>query len=160
MGKHCSYKGIYTPANKEKYVGANIDNIIYRSKLEYRFMVWCDSNPNILQWASECIVIPYCNPIKVMKGEEGINANYYPDFWIKFLNKNGDIEQAIVEIKPKDETMPPKPVKRKTKGYLAKLATYAINEAKWIQTRKFCEKSGIKFIILTEEWIQNNAPVI
>lgn len=160
MGKHRSYKGIYTPINKSKYVGENINSIVYRSKLEYRFMVWCDNNPNILQWASECIAIPYSNPIKVMKGNDGINANYFPDFWIKFNDKNGKVEQAIVEIKPKEETTPPKPAKKKTKGYMMKLATYAINEAKWVQTRKLCEKSGIKFIVLTEEWIQHNAPTI
>ena len=57
-----SFKGIYKPTNPKKYVG-NPNNIIYRSLLERRFMVYCDNNPGIIQWASEELPIRYYNPI-------------------------------------------------------------------------------------------------
>ena len=57
-----SFKGIYKPINPKKYVG-NPNNIIYRSLLERRFMVYCDNNPGIVQWASEELPIRYYNPL-------------------------------------------------------------------------------------------------
>ena len=70
------YKGKFKPSNPKKYVG-NPANIIYRSSWEKKFMFYCDTNPDILQWASEEMAIPYYNPIdkKVHK--------YYPDFIVK-----------------------------------------------------------------------------
>ena len=56
------YKGKYRPEHPEKYVG-NSSNIIYRSLLERRFMVFCDRNDSVLKWSSEELAIPYVSPI-------------------------------------------------------------------------------------------------
>ena len=47
-----------------------------------RFMVYCDNNPNILEWGSEEIIIPYKSPFlkKVHR--------YFPDFFIKYKNSS------------------------------------------------------------------------
>jgi len=52
-----SYKGKFRPKNPNKYKG-NPSNIIYRSLLERRFMVYLDNNPSILKWQSEEIIYP------------------------------------------------------------------------------------------------------
>ena len=53
-----SYTGRFVPTNPKKYKG-NYTTIYYRSLWERKFMVYCDKNPNILQWGSEEIYIPY-----------------------------------------------------------------------------------------------------
>ena len=45
-----SYKGKFRPKNPKKYKG-DPTNIIYRSLLERRFMVYCDDTPAIIKWA-------------------------------------------------------------------------------------------------------------
>ena len=58
--KYSQYKqGIYKPS--DKYVGSN--KPIYRSSWELKFFRWCDSNPNVLEWTSESICIPYTSPL-------------------------------------------------------------------------------------------------
>ena len=56
-----SYKGLYRPTNPKKYVG-NTKQIVYRSNLERKFMLYCDRNDSIVQWASEELPIPYLSP--------------------------------------------------------------------------------------------------
>ena len=57
-----SYKGKYYPSYPRKYKG-DPTNIIYRSLWERKFMVYCDNNPGIINWASEELPIRYYNPI-------------------------------------------------------------------------------------------------
>ena len=57
-----SYKGKFRPKNPNKYKG-NPSNIIYRSLLERRMMVYLDKNPEIEHWASEELPIRYYSPI-------------------------------------------------------------------------------------------------
>ena len=57
-----SYKGKFQPKNTQKYVG-NPTNIVYRSLWERKFMIYCDTNENILEWGSEELAIPYRSPV-------------------------------------------------------------------------------------------------
>jgi hypothetical protein len=52
--------GKFTLKNPEKYIGNKTPT--YRSGWEFHFMRFCDENPNITQWASEAVKIPYRNP--------------------------------------------------------------------------------------------------
>ena len=70
---------------------------------------------------------------------------------MKFTDKNGKIQEAIVEIKPYEQTQPPKAQKRKTKAWEDKVTTYVINVAKWKAAKKYAKKKGWKFSILTEK---------
>ena len=139
-----AYKGRYNPANPKKYKG-NPQNIIYRSLWERKFMVYCDTNDKVLEWGSEEIIIPYISPwdSKVHR--------YFPDFYIKVKQSNGNIKKFIIEVKPKKQTRPPKPVERKTKRWIKEVRTFGINEAKWKHASKWCKDNDMEFKILTEE---------
>ena len=85
-----SYKGKYRSTNRAKYKG-DPDNIIYRSLWERQVMKNLDESSNVVEWASEEIVIPYRSPI------DGKMHRYFPDFYVK--TTKGDI--FLIEIKPK-----------------------------------------------------------
>ena len=139
-----AYKGRYTPKNPKKYKG-DYHNIVYRSLWERKFMVYCDNSDNILEWGSEEIIIPYLSPW------DGKLHRYFPDFYIKVRQASGNIKKFIIEVKPKKQTKPPKPVHRKTKKWLNEVKTYSINEAKWKSASKWCSDNDMEFKILTEE---------
>ena len=139
-----SYKGRYNPVNPNKYKG-NSQNIIYRSLWERKFMVYCDTNDKILEWGSEEIIIPYISPW------DGKVHRYFPDFYIKVKQSSGNLKKFIIEVKPKKQTRPPKPVERKTKRWINEVRTFGINEAKWKHATKWCKDNDMEFKILTEE---------
>jgi len=142
-----AYKGLFTPQNPEKYRG-DTTRIIYRSLWEKRFMKYCDNHDQILVWASEEIAIPYKSPV------DGKIHRYYPDFLIKYRNKDGKVETRLIEIKPAKQTKPPK--KKLTKrgkptiAFLREAQTYSVNEAKWKSAKEFCADRKWTFHILTE----------
>ena len=137
-----SYKGKYHPTNRKKYRG-DVNNIIYRSLWERKFMVYCDTNPDITEWGSEEIVIPYMSPLDKKR------HRYFPDFYIK--TSNGD--KFIIEIKPKKYTKPPKKPAKTTKRFIYETQEWARNQAKWEAAESVCKRHGWKFMILTEEHI-------
>ena len=139
-----AYKGRFTPTNFQKFKG-DPTKIIYRSLWERKFMVWCDTNPNILEWGSEEFWIPYISPVdrRVHK--------YFPDFIIKVKENTGHIKTYVVEVKPKRQTQPPKKKSRVTKSYLYECKTYAVNQAKWKAAVEFCEDRRIQFKVITED---------
>lgn len=139
-----AYSGKYRPINPQKYKG-NPTNIIYRSLWERKFMIFCDSNPNILQWGSEECVIPYRSPL------DGRVHRYFVDFYIKLQTKSGEIKKYLIEIKPKKQTIPPDPQKKQTKIYKDKVLTYCKNRAKWEAAKEWCEDRRMEFLILTED---------
>ena len=110
--KNVAIKGKYIPKNKDKFLSKRTP--IYRSMWERRFMIYCDKSENILEWDSESIHIPYISP------KDDRWHNYYPDFYIKYKDKNDHIINAIIEIKPK---------------YQMK---WDVNFAKWKACQKIC----------------------
>ena len=139
-----SYSGRFKPKNYKKYKG-DPTNVFYRSLWERRFMVYCDNNPNILEWGSEEIIIHYKSPL-----DKKVHR-YFPDFFIKYKNSSGKIIREIIEVKPKKHLSPPKEPKRKTKRYLGEVNTYIINQAKFKAAEEFCKDRKLGFRILTEE---------
>jgi hypothetical protein len=139
-----SYKGKYQPSNPKKYKG-DPTSIIYRSLWERKFMVYCDSNQNILEWGSEELALPYRSPI------DNKIHRYFPDFYIKVKESTGQIKKYLIEIKPKKQTIEPIPQKRKTKGYIYEVYEYAKNQAKWKAAQEFCEDRQWEFKVLTED---------
>jgi len=138
-----SYKGKYSPTNPKKYKG-DANNVIYRSLWERRFMKYCDTNVNILEWGSEEIIVGYISPL------DNRPHRYFPDFYIKVKESTGQIKKYLIEIKPKKQTVEPEKKKRVTKGYLYEVMEYAKNQAKWSAARNFCKDNGWEFKILTE----------
>ena len=140
------YKGFFIPKNPQKYKG-DIQNIIWRSTWEKHVMDTLDSNPNVLEWSSEQIVIPYVSPL------DGKPHRYFPDMWAKLRRDTGAIVQVIIEVKPAMQTRPPKPPKRRSKRFLLESAHYAINQAKWAAAEDYCRKRGWEFVKKTEKTI-------
>ena len=139
-----SYKGKYYPSFPRKYKG-DPTNIIYRSLWERKFMVYCDKNQNILEWASEEIAIPYRSPI------DNRVHRYFPDFYMKVKETNGKIKNYVIEVKPAKQTKPPVKPKRQTKGYIREAYEYAKNQAKWKMTKEFCADRQWVFKVVTEK---------
>lgn len=130
-------QGKFIPRNPQKYIG-DPNKIRFMSSWELRFDQFLDSNENILAWASEEIAIPY------MKPTDGKVHRYYPDYFIKYRDKQGNIFQEIVEIKPLSQR------KLRKNSNLYERLTFAVNTAKWEQAEKFCKQRGITFRLLSE----------
>ena len=62
MSKREYLQGKYKPSNPEKYKG-DVNNIIYRSSWERKFLYYCDTNENILEYSSQEVIIPYKSPV-------------------------------------------------------------------------------------------------
>jgi len=135
-------QGIFSPKNTSKYIGKG--KPVYRSGWELKFFRWCDTNPNVVEWASESVIIPYTNPI------DGKVHRYYTDGVIA-LKEGTDIKKYIIEIKPSSQVLPPKPGKKKKTTVIYENQRYIQNMAKWESARKWCEKKNYNFWILTEK---------
>jgi len=139
-----SYSGKYKPKNYKKYKG-DPTKIYYRSLWERRFMVYCDNNDAIIEWGSEEIVIPYKSSV-----DKRVHR-YFPDFYIKYVNKRGQTVKEIIEVKPKKQTLPPKQPARRTKKYLNEVVTYITNQDKFKAAQEWCKDRRMSFRILTED---------
>jgi len=142
--------GIYIPVNEDKWIITKTFDtkepcIKYRSSWEKKFMEFCDFNPNITKVNSEGMTVKYLNPVtnKI--------SNYYMDFMIETNNN----KIWLVEVKPRYQTIPPKPPKNNSEKsaalYRKAIQTYAVNQAKWEATEILCEEKGWIFKIITEK---------
>jgi len=138
-----TYKGRYRVINPSKYRGDSQD-VTYRSSWELKFMKWCDTNPSVLEWGSETIIIPYTSPV------DNRVHRYFVDFYIKVQDRNGKINRYLVEIKPAKFTKPPEIPARKTRRFVQEVFQYGINQAKWKTADEYCIERSMKFLVLTE----------
>lgn len=146
-----AYRGRFKPNNPSKYKG-DPTKIVYRSSWELTFFRRCDEHPDIIEWQSEEIAIPYMNPVK------GKVSRYFPDVVIKKRVSPNKYQMIMIEIKPKKQTKPPDPSNRNktptgrvSRRYLNEAATYAVNEAKWKAAEKYCRERGWSFVLFTED---------
>ena len=139
-----AYRGKYKPRCPYKYKG-DPTNIIYRSLWELKFMRYCDSNTNILEWGSEEIALPYRSPV------DSKVHRYFPDFVMKVKESTGEIKTYVIEVKPRKQTKEPRIPKKKTKSWLYEMKTYTVNQAKWKAAKEFCADRKIEFKIVTEK---------
>ena len=135
-------QGLFKPKNSSKYVGRTPP--VYRSGWELKFFRWCDENTNVLEWASEAIIIPYVNPI------DGKGHRYYTDGVVVIRETNG-INKYIIEIKPSDQLKQPTTGRKKNSTLIYENKRYIQNMAKWNAAKKWCEQRNYKFLILTEK---------
>jgi hypothetical protein len=139
-----TYKGKFSPKNPSKYRG-DPTNIIYRSGWELRVMRYLDDNPNILEWSSEEVIVPYYDPT-LRK-----HRRYFPDFIVRARKSDGSIITMMLEVKPKAQTLEPKVQSKKTKRYITEVTTWATNSAKWQAAREYCLDRGWEFKLITED---------
>jgi len=139
-----SYKGSFQPKNPQKYKG-DPTKIVYRSMLELKVMLHFDKHPDVLEWSSEEIIIPYRSPI------DNRIHRYFPDFYVKKRNRDGTLESCIIEVKPKSQTRPPSIQKKATRRYINEVQTWGVNSAKWEAAKIYCDDRKYNFITMTEE---------
>lgn len=130
-------KGVYEVQNPKKYVGNKPP--IYRSSWEYNFMVYLDTHPDVIAWASEPVRIPYYNAFKRTQ------TVYVPDFLVRYTNNKGQMRTELIEIKPMSHTL-----MEKARGIQNKMKV-ALNRMKWKAAQNWCERNGCVFVVLTEE---------
>ena len=138
-------QGIFVPRNPKKYKGNNIHQITFRSGWELKVMTHFDVNPNVLEWSSECVVVPYISPI------DQRTHRYFPDFLAKLRKKDGSIKTYLYEVKPHAQTIEPQKKSRITKKYINEVYTWGVNSSKWQAAMQYCDKMGWEFAILTEK---------
>ena len=138
------HQGRFHPQNPQKYKG-DVNNIIYRSSWELKFMQWCDRNENIMEYGSEEFWIPYVSPV------DNRVHRYFPDFIIKGKESDEKIKTYVIEVKPKRQTVPPKQKSRVTKSYLYEIQTYAVNQSKWNAADEWCKDRKLEFKVITEQ---------
>lgn len=138
-----AYQGKFQPKNPQKYQG-NPTNIVYRSGWELKLMMYLDTQPNVVGWSSEEIVIPYISPI------DNRRHRYFPDFYVKKVTPGGKIEEVLIEVKPEAQMREPVPRKSKTgkptKQYIKEVYTWGINSAKWAAAERYCALRGWTFV--------------
>ena len=140
-----AYKGKYKPENPKKYKG-DPTNVVYRSLWERKFMRYCDLNENVNQWQSEEFWIPYRSPL------DGKTHRYFPDFFLKYRDKDGKMRNLVVEVKPaKDLKEPQTNPSRRTKSWAYSVKMWAINQAKWEAAKEWCADHNYEFRIFTEK---------
>lgn len=141
-----TYKGLFRPKYPEKYKG-DAENIVYRSSWEFKVMNWLDQNPNIIEWQSEEISIPYKSPI------DQRYHRYFPDFLVKAKMPDNTTKTMLLEVKPEHQTREPIKQTRKSKKYITEVATWGINQSKWYAAKEYCADRGWEFKIITEKHI-------
>jgi hypothetical protein len=135
-------RGKFQMTQPEKYVGNKIPT--YRSSWEWSFMRFCDTNKNIVKWASEAVQIPYRDPLT------GRNTIYVPDFFIQYVDKHNGSHVELIEIKPASQSILERVGKNKYNQ-----AQYIKNQAKWAAASIWCKQQGIKFRIVNENDLFN-----
>jgi hypothetical protein len=133
------YQAKFSPKNPEKYQG-DPTNIIGRSGWELKLCKWLDENKDVVEWASEEIIVYY------QCVTDGNIHRYFPDFYIKF--RNG--KKYLIEVKPHKETQEPRMRKKATKRFIQEVMTYGKNISKWKAAKEFAEERGWTFLVWTE----------
>jgi hypothetical protein len=136
-------QGKFIPSYKEKYKGTT--PIVYRSSWERQLMMFLDRNTACISWGSESSIVPYVSPIDKQL------HRYFIDFVAVFRDKFGADNKYYIEIKPRKQTIMPKPSPRKKQEtYMKEVETFAVNCAKWKAAKEYAKKKSAKFIIITE----------
>lgn len=145
-------QGYFKPVNVEKYIG-DPTKIIFRSSWEFKFLKWCDLSPTVLKYSSEPFSITYYNPLDKKPHQ------YYIDFYIIVADKEGNQHQYLVEVKPLKYINPPvrpeRMTDKQTMNYVYAAKQYIVNQAKFQAAREFAKERGVKFGIITENFLFN-----
>lgn len=131
-------QGKFAMKNPAKYVG--LKSPTYRSSWEHSFMRLCDEHPNVYQWASESIKIPYRHPLT------GKYTIYVPDFFIVYMDKNGGKHAEMIEVKPMNQASMESAGKSE-----GRQRQVIINRAKWAAASAYAKQNKIMFRVLSEE---------
>ena len=130
--------GKFSMKKPAKYVG--LKSPTYRSGWEHSFMRLCDEHPNVYQWASESIKIPYRHPLT------GKYTVYVPDFFVVYVDKDGSKHAEMIEVKPMNQASMEHAGKSQ-----GRQRQVIINQAKWGAAMAYARQNRITFRVLSEE---------
>ena len=122
-----------------------------RSSWETKFVTkFLDYRNDVIEWTSENFFIPYFYPVDKQL------HRYFPDFLAKMQDKDGNIFELLIEIKPYTETQKPTIPKKQSKAYIERCNTFIKNICKWEAAKKWCESEkqkgrNIRFTLITEK---------
>lgn len=133
----------FKPANPEKYKGKW--PIMCRSSLERKALFAMDTNPAVISYTSESLVIPYYDMGRKEK------RRYFTDLTFKIRDKLGRVQTYVVEVKMEGETHRPQRGRKQQKTFINECFTYATNISKWKAAKSFCDAKGWKFVLWTEK---------
>jgi len=134
------FRARFIPKNSDKYIG-DINKIFARSSWELTVMRFFDVSTAVKCWKSEETVVPYLSPLDSRVHE------YWPDFYVEFVDKAGEIKKELVEVKPRHESEEKYAKSQRSKDALI------INTAKWKAASLYCESRGMTFRVITEHSI-------
>lgn len=136
--------GKFTPKNPAKYIGKF--PILFRSSWEWKLMRYFDFQPAVVKWNSESLIITYMDPTR-----NNTMHRYIVDFTCTIKDKNGNMQNYIVEVKPHSQSVMPIKGRKAHHTYVNECIIYARNVAKWKFASEYASKKGAKFIVLTEK---------
>jgi len=143
-------QGYFKPAHPEKYIG-DLNQIVFRSSWEFKFLKWCDLSPTILKYSSEPVGIPYFSPL------DKRGHIYYVDFYIVTKDHDGKEKAWLIEVKPDKYTKPPiaptRMTDKQTANYIYAAKQFILNQAKFEAAKAFAATRGINFGIITENFL-------
>jgi hypothetical protein len=113
-------------------------------------MTYLDNHKDVIEWQSEEFFIPYKSII------DGSYHKYYPDFKVRYKDKQGKVRNVVFEIKPSSQRVPPKQPSKKSKKYIREVVTYGTNLSKWKAAKEYCADRGWEFKLLSEQELFDN----
>lgn len=144
MSSRSYIQGTFKPKNRNKCVNQELP--IYRSSLELQAFKILDDHPDVIEWGSEVVVVPYQSSIK------GRKSRYIVDLYVKLRTKTGNIKKFLIEIKPYDQCKKPRKGKKKKDSTLnEEMATWITNQEKWAAANQYAKERGMEFKIMTEK---------
>ena len=139
-------QGTFHPQNPQKYKG-DLNKIYFRSGWELKFYQMCDTRPEIIEYAVECVKVPYISPIDHRAHE------YFIDVYLEMRLSDGKTQKWLIEIKPEKYTKIPKEPKKKTaksmKNYKNHVATSLVNIEKFKSAKYYSKQMGAIFGVVS-----------
>jgi hypothetical protein len=160
--------GLYVPQNKNKVLKLNEKGgLYYRSSWEKKIMIYLDMKEEIVMWGAEGLEIPYASQEYDRDAQmvRTKHRRYYPDFYYKIKSADGSIKEVIAEVKPMKEVkdvemfnegkfhIPNNLNSKRLKNLEYQFKMAQKNSSKWKAMEEFSLKKGMKFIIITEDFI-------
>lgn len=134
------HQGYFRARNPDKIIGK--DPVIFRSKIEYLFLLYLDKNENVKRWNSESIIIPYFDKVS------NKNRKYYTDCYVEIV-EGSVLKKYIIELKDIKETKAPNPKSKKKKASLLfEQCRHITNVCKWEFANEYAKRNNVEFMLI------------
>ena len=105
----------------------------------------------VIQYSSEPIGIDYWNSVDKRQ------AKYWIDGWMKTMNREGQVREWLIEIKPNKFIKPPQAPNRLTEkqtwSYVRHAKAFVVNTDKFKEAKACARAHNMQFAIITENFL-------